>query len=159
MVGQLQNDDPRQVSRSSPQKGAVAATVASPTRPRAICRCTVTAERAAACWANISPCPKLSGRRQHRIVSNRRANPGRDQIEVHISRLQANVIIRGAPEPLLTAQVSVGRLHRNVPQQKLDLLQFSYGQRNITARKCVDNRGATAWRCRRSPLSFSPRAR
>jgi hypothetical protein len=40
-------------------------------------------------------------------------------------RFQPDVIIHSSPEPLLTAQVSFGRLHRNVPQQELNLLQLA----------------------------------
>ena len=42
-------------------------------------------------------------------------------------RFQPDVIVHGAPEPLLAAQVSFGRLHRNVPQQELNLLQLAAG--------------------------------
>jgi hypothetical protein len=39
-------------------------------------------------------------------------------------RLDANPIIDGGSNSLLAAQVAFGRLHRNVPQEKLDLLQL-----------------------------------
>jgi hypothetical protein len=39
-------------------------------------------------------------------------------------RLQADVIVDGTSEPLLASEVAFGSLHRNVAQQKLDLLQF-----------------------------------
>jgi hypothetical protein len=38
--------------------------------------------------------------------------------------LDANAIIDGGSNSLLAAQVAFGRLHRNVPQEKLDLLQL-----------------------------------
>jgi hypothetical protein len=41
------------------------------------------------------------------------------------SGLDANTIIDGRSNPLLAAQVTFGRLHRNVPQEKLDLLQLA----------------------------------
>lgn len=37
-----------------PANGAVAATVARPHKPRAICRSTITAARSAACWAEAT---------------------------------------------------------------------------------------------------------
>ena len=43
-------------------------------------------------------------------------------------RLQADFVVYGAPEPLLAAEVSPGRLHRHVPQQELDLLKFPAGR-------------------------------
>jgi hypothetical protein len=39
--------------------------------------------------------------------------------------LNANAIIDGRSNPLLAAKVAFGRLQRTVPQEKLDLLQFS----------------------------------
>jgi hypothetical protein len=39
--------------------------------------------------------------------------------------LDANAIIDGGSNSLLAAQVAFGRLHRNVPQEKLDLLQLA----------------------------------
>ena len=48
-------------------------------------------------------------------------------------RLDAQVIVHGAPELLLAAKVPLGRLNRHVAQEKLDLVQFPavqpYGHR------------------------------
>jgi hypothetical protein len=41
--------------------------------------------------------------------------------------LQADVVVHGAPEPLLAAQVPFCRLHRNVAQQELNLFKLSSG--------------------------------
>lgn len=41
--------------------------------------------------------------------------------------LDSDSIVDGVPEPLLAAQISFGRLNADVPEQKLDLLQFSAG--------------------------------
>ena len=38
--------------------------------------------------------------------------------------LQADVIIDGEPQPLFAAQVPLGRFHRNMPQEELDLLKL-----------------------------------
>jgi hypothetical protein len=35
------------------------------------------------------------------------------------------VIIHGVPEPLFATEVPLGRLHRNVAEQELDLFQFT----------------------------------
>src|SRR5262249_44136581 len=43
------------------------------------------------------------------------------------SRLNADAVVNSAPKALLAPQVSLGRFHRNVPQQELDLLQFAAG--------------------------------
>ena len=40
-------------------------------------------------------------------------------------RLQTDVIIHGVPEPLFATEVPLGRLHRNVAEQELDLFQFT----------------------------------
>src|SRR5215467_10119092 len=48
--------------------------------------------------------------------------PGRD-----FSRLNADAVVNSAPKALFAPQVSLGRFHRNVPQQELDLLQFAAG--------------------------------
>lgn len=42
-------------------------------------------------------------------------------------RLDSDGIVNRVPEPLLAAQVSLGRLHADVPEQKLDLLQLPAG--------------------------------
>jgi len=42
-------------------------------------------------------------------------------------RLNPDLVIDGILESLLTAQVPLGRLHRNMPQEELDLLQFAAG--------------------------------
>ena len=41
------------------------------------------------------------------------------------SRLKADAIVHCAPEALLAPEVSLGRFHGDVPQQKLDLLQLT----------------------------------
>src|SRR6266436_479356 len=40
-------------------------------------------------------------------------------------RLDANAIVDGRSNPLFAPKVAFGRLHRNVPQKKLDLLQLA----------------------------------
>jgi hypothetical protein len=40
-------------------------------------------------------------------------------------RLQADVVVHGAPEPLFAAQVPFCRLHRNVAQEELNLFKLS----------------------------------
>ena len=47
------------------------------------------------------------------------------RVSVQRRRLQADVIVDRIPESLLASQVPFRRLHRNVPQQELDLLQFA----------------------------------
>src|SRR5215472_1432384 len=44
------------------------------------------------------------------------------------SGLQADAVVHGAPKPLLAPQVPLRRFHRNVPQQKLNLLPFAAGR-------------------------------
>src|SRR5262245_34018557 len=43
------------------------------------------------------------------------------------SRFNADAVVNSAPKALLAPQVSLGRFHRNVPQQELNLLQFAAG--------------------------------
>lgn len=40
----------------------------------------------------------------------------------------ANVIVHGSADPLLTAEITFGCLHGHVSKQKLDLVQFSSGR-------------------------------
>jgi hypothetical protein len=40
-------------------------------------------------------------------------------------RLQADLIVDGASQPLFTAQVSLCRFDRHVPEKELDLLHFA----------------------------------
>jgi hypothetical protein len=41
--------------------------------------------------------------------------------------LQADAVVHGTTEPLLAAEVALCRLHRNMAQEKLDLLKFAAG--------------------------------
>jgi len=41
-----------------------------------------------------------------------------------VLRLNTYAVIDGTPDSLLAAEIALGRLNRNVTQQKLDLLQF-----------------------------------
>jgi len=47
------------------------------------------------------------------------------RVSVQRRRLQADVIVDRIPESLFATQVPFRRLHRNVPQQELNLLQFT----------------------------------
>ena len=40
-------------------------------------------------------------------------------------RLNSELVVNGATQPLLAAEVSFGRLNRDVPEQELDLLKLS----------------------------------
>ena len=46
---------------------------------------------------------------------------------MHLIRLDPDRIVDGVSEPLLAAQVPLGGLHANVPEQELNLLQFATG--------------------------------
>ena len=46
---------------------------------------------------------------------------------VSVSLLQPDLVVDGLPQPLLTAQVFLDGLHRDVAEQELDLLQFPAG--------------------------------
>jgi hypothetical protein len=59
-----------------------------------------------------------------RLLCCRVTFPNRPLLSSRI-RLYANAIIDGCSNPLLGAEVAFGRLRRNVPQEKLDLLQLS----------------------------------
>ena len=43
-------------------------------------------------------------------------------------RLNSELVVNGATQPLLAAEVSFGRLNRNVPEQELNLVEFSAGK-------------------------------
>lgn len=43
-------------------------------------------------------------------------------------RLDSELVVDGATQPLLAAEVSFSRLNRNVAEQKLDLVKFSAGK-------------------------------
>jgi len=40
-------------------------------------------------------------------------------------RLSSELVVNGATQPLLAAEVSFGRLNRDVPEQELNLVEFS----------------------------------
>ena len=73
--------------------------------------------------------------------------------------LQADLVVHGQPEPLLAAEVTLGRLYRNVSEQELESAQALLPQRGRAWRKFGGNRAATAWQCRPGRRSPSPRAR
>ena len=43
-------------------------------------------------------------------------------------RLNSELVVEGATQPLLASEVSFGRLNRNVPEQKLNLVEFPAGE-------------------------------
>ena len=43
-------------------------------------------------------------------------------------RLNSELVVNGATQPLLAAEVSLGRLNRDVPEQELNLVEFSAGK-------------------------------
>lgn len=43
-------------------------------------------------------------------------------------RLNSELVVNGATHPLLASEVSFGRLYRNVPEQELNLVEFSAGK-------------------------------
>jgi glutamate dehydrogenase/leucine dehydrogenase len=43
-------------------------------------------------------------------------------------RLNSELVVDGATQPLLASDVSLGHLNRNVPEQELNLVQFSAGK-------------------------------
>jgi hypothetical protein len=42
-------------------------------------------------------------------------------------RFNADAVVDGSTDSLLAAEITFGRLHRNVSEKKLDLVQFSTG--------------------------------
>src|ERR1022692_3795229 len=48
--------------------------------------------------------------------------------EVSFGRLNRNLVVDGATQPLLASEVSFGRLNRNVPEQELNLVEYSAGK-------------------------------
>ena len=45
-----------------------------------------------------------------------------------VLRLNSELVVNGATQPLLAAEVSFGRLNRDVPEQELNLVEFSAGK-------------------------------
>ena len=53
---------------------------------------------------------------------------GHSEVTPRSRRLDANLIVDRSPDALFAAEIALGSLYRNVPQQELDLLQFATGR-------------------------------
>ena len=53
-------------------------------------------------------------------------------------RFDPDVVVDGCRNPLRATEVALGRLNREVAEQELDLLQFTYPQRGTSVRRCDD---------------------
>ena len=54
-------------------------------------------------------------------------SPSRADPEQPGLRFNADAVVNGSTDSLLAAEITFGRLHRNVSEKKLDLVQFSTG--------------------------------
>ena len=75
-----------------------------------------------------SSLPDVSRREQ--ILLNEsiiRLSPSRADSEKPGLRLYANAVADGSTDSLLAAEITFGRLHGNVSEKKLDLVEFSPG--------------------------------
>lgn len=68
---------------------------------------------------------RASGKLARLVTGSRPAETFRACFSRGRVRLQTDVIIHGVPEPLFATEVPLGRLHRNVAEQELDLFQFT----------------------------------
>ena len=83
---------------------------------------------------------------------SRRADPGAvlRLVESRGTRFNAQAVVDGVPELLLSPEVALGRLDRDVTEQELDLIQFDAGKMAET--------GAGAPQVMRGSLSMPARA-